>query len=72
LVNETVELIPAKITDTNNKSCAPTPVYLTLDENGVINVHPAVVRVLLEHFVKYTFLRLTLLIRLTTCQKDSG
>jgi hypothetical protein len=71
-VKETVLLIPANITDKSSKSCAPTPVYLIFDEKGVIKVHPAVVKVLLEHLVKYTFLRLTLLIRLTTYQKDSG
>jgi hypothetical protein len=71
-VKETVELRPANTTETSNKSWAPTPVYFVLDENGVINVQPAVVNVLLEHFVKYTFLRLTLSIRLTAYQKDSG
>jgi hypothetical protein len=52
LVNETVVLTPAKMTLIINISCAPTPVYLVHDENGVINVHPAVTKALLEHFVK--------------------
>jgi len=52
LVNETVLLTPANITDTNNKSCAPIPVYLTFEENGVIKVQPAVVSVRFEHLVK--------------------
>jgi hypothetical protein len=52
LVNDTVELIPAKTTEISNKSCAPTPVYFILEENGVIKVQPAVVKVLFEHFVK--------------------
>jgi hypothetical protein len=47
-------------------------VYFVLDENGVIKVHPAVVRVLLEHFVKYNFLRLARETRLATYQKFSG
>jgi hypothetical protein len=58
LVNEIVVLIPAKITDNSNISCAPTAVYFFEEENGVIKVHPAVVCVLSEHFVKYTFFRL--------------
>jgi hypothetical protein len=48
--NETVELIPTKTTPNSNKSCAPKPVYFVLDEKGVINVHPATVKVLFEHF----------------------
>lgn len=72
LVKETVELIPAKTTETSNKSCAPTPVYFILDAKGVINVHPAVVRVRLEHFVKYNFFRLILEIRLAAYQNVSG
>jgi len=52
LVNETVELIPANTTETKSKSCAPIPVYFILDEKGVINVQPAVVKVLFEHLVK--------------------
>jgi hypothetical protein len=51
LVNETVELIPAKITENKSKSCAPKPVYFIFEENGVINVQPAVVKVRLEHFI---------------------
>jgi len=38
----------------------------------VTNVHPAVTCVLLEHFVKYTFLLLLGNILLPTLQKDSG
>jgi len=72
LVNETVELIPAKTTEINNKSCAPIPVYLVLDENGVINVQPAVVKVLFEHFVKYIFFLLIFETLLAIYQKDSG
>ena len=58
LVNEIVLLTPAKITAKIKISCAPTPVYLVHDENGVINVHPAVVNALFEHLVKKYFLRL--------------
>jgi hypothetical protein len=52
LVNETVVLTPAKITLIIKISCAPIPVYLVQDENGVIKVHPAVTKALFEHFVK--------------------
>jgi hypothetical protein len=52
LVKETVVLTPAKITLIINMSCAPTPVYLVHEENGVINVHPAVTSARLEHLVK--------------------
>jgi len=51
-VKPTVELIPAKITLTIKISWLPIPVYLVLEENGVTNVQPAQVKVLLEHFVK--------------------
>ena len=30
-------------------SCEPKPVYFNLDENGVINVHPAIVREAFGH-----------------------
>lgn len=50
-VNETVELTPAKITATINKSWLPIFVYFVLHENGVINAHPAVTAVLSEHLV---------------------
>ena len=49
-VNETVVLIPAKMTEIINTSWDPTPVNLVLEEKGVINVHPATVKVPLEHF----------------------
>jgi hypothetical protein len=52
LVNDIVELTPAKITDNIKISWEPIPVNFILDENGVINVQPAVVSVLLEHLVK--------------------
>jgi len=51
-VKETVELTPAKTTLIAKISCAPTPVYFVAEENGVINVHPAVTKALFEHFVK--------------------
>jgi len=51
-VNEIVVLTPAKMTDTIKISWLPIPVYLVFEENGVINVHPAVVNVLFEHLVK--------------------
>ena len=51
-VKETTVLVPAKITLIIKISCAPTPVYLVDEENGVINVQPAVTRALLEHLVK--------------------
>jgi hypothetical protein len=50
-VNDIVELTPAKITATINKSWLPTLVYSVLQENGVINAHPAVTEVLSEHLV---------------------
>jgi hypothetical protein len=34
------------------KSWAPKPVYLTLEENGVIKVHPDIVNIEFEHFIK--------------------
>ena len=52
LVKETVVLTPAKITLIINISCAPIPVYFVHEENGVINVHPAVTSALFEHLVK--------------------
>jgi hypothetical protein len=52
LVNDIVLLIPAKITAIISTSCEPIPVYLVADENGVINVQPAVTKALLEHLVK--------------------
>jgi len=52
LVKETVVLTPANTTLIAKISCAPTPVYLVQEENGVIKVQPAVTRARLEHFVK--------------------
>jgi hypothetical protein len=52
LVKDTVVLTPAKITLIIKISCAPIPVYFVQEENGVINVHPAVTRALFEHLVK--------------------
>ena len=52
LVKPTVELTPAKITLMIKISWLPIPVYFVLEENGVTKVQPAVVKVLLEHFVK--------------------
>jgi hypothetical protein len=52
LVKDTVVLTPAKITLIIKMSCAPIPVYFVQEENGVINVHPAVTRALFEHLVK--------------------
>jgi len=71
-VNETVELIPANTTDKIKMSCEPIPVYLVLEENGVIKVHPAVVNVRFEHFVKKTFFRLNFTTLLAAYQNDSG
>jgi citrate lyase synthetase len=51
-VKDTVVLTPAKITLIIKISCAPIPVYFVQEENGVINVHPAVTRALFEHLVK--------------------
>jgi hypothetical protein len=51
-VNEIVVLTPAKITPIIAISWLPTPVYFILDENGVMNVQPLIVKVLLEHLVK--------------------
>jgi len=63
---------PAKITPIINKSWLPIPVNLVLEENGVIKVQPATVKVLFEHLAIYTFLRLDLTTRLAAYQKDSG
>jgi len=52
LVKDMVELTPAKITPNTSRSCEPTPLYLVLLENGVMNVQPAVTNVLFEHLVK--------------------
>jgi len=52
LVNDIVELIPAKITAIIRISWEPIPVYFVAEENGVIKVQPAVTRALFEHFVK--------------------
>jgi len=51
-VNDIVVLIPANITETTAISWLPIPVYLVLLEKGVINAHPDIVNVLLEHLVK--------------------
>jgi hypothetical protein len=72
LVKPIVVVIPEKITAKIIISCPPKPVYLGLEENGVIKVQPDNVKVLLEHFVTYIFLRLILETRLATYQKDSG
>lgn len=45
LVKEIVVLTPDKITLIIAMSCAPKPVNRVLLENGVIKVHPAIVRV---------------------------
>lgn len=71
-VNEIVVLIPAKTTETSKISCAPYPVNLTLDENGVINVQPLAVSVLLEHLLKYTLRRRALETLSATNQRLSG
>ena len=42
-ISDIVVLIPAKYTPKTNMSCIPTPVYLILEEKGVIKVHPATV-----------------------------
>jgi len=52
LVKEIVVLKPAATTAEIKISCEPIPVYLVVDENGVINVQPAVTKALFEHFVK--------------------
>ena len=51
LVNDIVELTPASITATINKSWLPIPENFVLQENGVIKAHPAVTAVLSEHLV---------------------
>jgi len=51
LVNEIVELTPASITATINKSWLPTQVYSVLHENGVIKAQPAVTDVLSGHLL---------------------
>jgi len=71
LVNDIVVLTPAKITESIAISCEPTPVYLVLDENGVIKAQPAKVNVRLEHFVKNIFFRRIFVTRLAANQNDS-
>lgn len=71
-MKDKVVLIPAKITEATNTSWLPYPVNLGFDEKGVINVQPAVVKVLLEHLVKYIFLLLVFISFSTEYQKDSG
>ena len=48
-----VVLRPASTTLNSRTSWAPKPVNLVWAESGAINVQPEVVRVRLEHFVKY-------------------
>lgn len=55
-VNDMVVLTPDNITLIMAISCAPIPVNLVLLENGVINVHPAIVRVELLALGKVFFL----------------
>jgi len=71
-VNDIVVLTPAATTDNIRISCEPIPVYLIFDEKGVIKVQPAVVKVLLEHFVKYSLRRLLFIILSAVYQNDSG
>ena len=66
-----VVLTPENTTAKIAISCAPTPVNFVLEENGVIKAHPDSVKVLLEHFVKYTFFRLELTTLLAAYQNDS-
>jgi hypothetical protein len=47
-------------------------VNFIFDAKGVIKVQPAVVKVLLEHLVKYNFLRLLFITLSATYQNDSG
>jgi len=47
-------------------------VYFVFAENGVIKVQPLIVKVLLEHFVKYTFFLLALTALFAEYQNDSG
>ena len=54
LVKESVELAPATIVVNIIASCAPGPVNLSELENGVIKVHPAVVKVGLLHLNSFT------------------
>jgi len=71
-VNEMVVLTPAKITLTIATSWLPIPVNLVLHENGATKVQPAMVNVLFEHFVIYTFFLLILVNFLIAFQKFSG
>jgi len=61
LVNEIVVLKPENKTEIIAISCAPKPVYLNLEENGVMNVQPAIVKIELEHFDKNFFFLCTLI-----------
>lgn len=40
-------------------SWAPTPVYLTFDEKGVIKVHPDKVKIAFEHLLLYFFFHIS-------------
>jgi hypothetical protein len=55
LVKEIVVLNPENKTEIIAISCAPKPVYRNLEENGVIKVHPAIVKIELEHLDKNFF-----------------
>jgi len=71
-VNDIVVLIPAKITDKIKISWEPTPVYFKFELNGVINVQPAVTKVLAEHFDTKIFFLLVFITLSDANQKDSG
>jgi hypothetical protein len=71
-VNEIVVLIPVNITPTTAISWLPTPVNFVLLENGVINAHPDIVKVLSAHLLKYTFFLLADTAFSAAYQKDSG
>jgi len=53
-------------------SCAPKPVYWVFAENGVIKVHPDIVKILFEQRVACNFLRRTFEIPTANLQNESA
>jgi hypothetical protein len=72
LTRDIVVLIPAKYTPSINISWIPAPVNFSLEENGVIKVHPATVWEALAHFTICLFCLFKFLALYTKNQKESG
>lgn len=65
-VKDIVVLTPANITLSIAASCAPNPVNLVCDENGVINVQPDITAVGLLHLSFF----ITIVLFLRACRND--